>query len=110
MASTQTDQVINEGTLCTHCGDSCEGIDIKHNDAQFCCQGCKTVYILLNEKGLEGYYSIEDLPGISFKNKRQKAYDYLVQFFGSERHEMSHHKRGFMDAAKGAIYYKQEAG
>ena len=40
----------------------------------------------------------------------QKAYDYLVQFFGSKRHEMSHHERGFMDDAKGAIYYKQEAG
>jgi len=40
----------------------------------------------------------------------QKAYNYLVQFFGSKRHKMTHHKRGFMDAAKREIYYKQQAG
>ena len=40
----------------------------------------------------------------------QKAYNYLVWFFGSKRHKMTHHKRGFMDAAKGEIYYKQKAG
>jgi len=77
VASIQTDQSTTRGVLCTHCGDSCNEIDIQYNEGHFCCEGCKTVYILLNEKGLEGYYSIEDLPGISFKNRRQKAYDFL---------------------------------
>ena len=40
----------------------------------------------------------------------QRAYSYLANFFGSKRHEMTHHQRGFMDAEKGEIYYRQAPG
>jgi Cu+-exporting ATPase len=64
-------------SLCRHCGDSCDVEVVKYQEMDFCCEGCKTVYILLNEKGLNNYYTLDDLPGISFKNKRQKIYDFL---------------------------------
>jgi len=40
----------------------------------------------------------------------QKAYGYLVEFFGSKRPKMAIQERGFMDSSEGEIYYKQEAG
>ena len=40
----------------------------------------------------------------------RKAYKYLIQFFGAKRPQITYQKRGFMDSAKGEIYYKQEAG
>jgi len=32
-------------------------------DKPFCCEGCKTVYQILNENKLSGYYDIYETPG-----------------------------------------------
>lgn len=41
----------------------------------------------------------------------RKAYQYLIDFFGSKNPKVTHQKRGFMDsAAEGEYYYKQEVG
>ena len=40
----------------------------------------------------------------------QKAYQYLIQFFGARRPKITLQKRGFIDSANGEISYKQEAG
>ena len=40
----------------------------------------------------------------------EKAYKYLVEFFGSRRPEITHQQRGFMDFPTGEIYYKQNPG
>jgi len=48
----------NQNT-CYHCGDICSSDDIIIDDKHFCCNGCKTVFEILNESGLESYYSLE---------------------------------------------------
>lgn len=62
---------------CAHCGDDClsEKISIENN--YFCCTGCKTVYQILNEQGLDNYYNIEQTPGISKRNSKTTDFDFL---------------------------------
>lgn len=52
---------------CFHCGDVCPDQSIAIGDKYFCCNGCKTVYEILNANELCEYYDIEDAPGISPK-------------------------------------------
>ena len=49
---------------CIHCGADCGKTPVIWNDLNFCCNGCKTVYQLLNENKLYKYYQLEDSPGI----------------------------------------------
>lgn len=44
---------------CYHCGDVCSTDDISVDDKHFCCNGCKTVFEILNESGLNSYYNLE---------------------------------------------------
>lgn len=44
---------------CFHCGDICPNDDINIDDKLFCCSGCKTVYEILNQSGLDNYYGLE---------------------------------------------------
>lgn len=62
---------------CTHCGDDCLSDKIVIEDKHFCCTGCKTVYEILNQEGLENYYNIESTPGISQKNLNKKNFDFV---------------------------------
>ena len=50
---------------CYHCGDDCETSQINLGDKQFCCQGCKTVYQILNQSDLCEYYNLNSNPGIN---------------------------------------------
>ncbi len=47
---------------CYHCGDDCH-VEIQHDEKVFCCNGCKMVFEILSENGLNEYYSIEQKPG-----------------------------------------------
>ena len=49
---------------CIHCGADCGKHPVVWNDMPFCCNGCKTVYQLLNENKLFSYYNLDDTPGI----------------------------------------------
>jgi Cu+-exporting ATPase len=49
---------------CVHCGADCGKNPVIWNDLKFCCNGCLTVYQLLNENKLYKYYQLEDSPGI----------------------------------------------
>ncbi len=51
--------------ICYHCGDECRDNSISLGERLFCCNGCKTVYELLNAKELCEYYDIDASPGIS---------------------------------------------
>ncbi len=55
--------------LCYHCGDVCDDISISANENNFCCQGCKQVYLLLNENDLCNYYNLDKAPGLKAKGK-----------------------------------------
>lgn len=49
---------------CYHCGEDCNQQKLEFNHHIFCCNGCKTVYEILNHSELESYYSIENNPGL----------------------------------------------
>ncbi|WP_347158762.1 heavy metal translocating P-type ATPase [Pontibacter chitinilyticus] len=52
---------------CYHCGDTCNDGPLVAHDKVFCCDGCKTVYELLEENNLCTYYTLEQNPGITGK-------------------------------------------
>jgi len=54
--------------ICFHCGEQCDEI-IEMDDKSFCCEGCKQVYLLLDENNLCTYYNFEKNPGIKAKGK-----------------------------------------
>ncbi|MCF6184552.1 MAG: heavy metal translocating P-type ATPase metal-binding domain-containing protein [Bacteroidales bacterium] len=52
------------GEICVHCGEDCGKHPIMWQNKPFCCNGCKTVYQLINKSNLYSYYEIEENPGI----------------------------------------------
>ncbi|NOQ92544.1 MAG: heavy metal translocating P-type ATPase, partial [Flavobacteriaceae bacterium] len=61
---------------CFHCGLNCDADEIKFDNKSFCCNGCKTVYEILNQNELSCYYDLEQTPGTIPKEIKGK-YDYL---------------------------------
>ena len=53
-----------ENKKCVHCGEDCGKYPIMWEDKAFCCNGCKTVYQILNENKLYTYYEMENTPGV----------------------------------------------
>lgn len=56
-------------TTCYHCGEDCDDKPIVLQNHAFCCEGCKTVYEILQQSELGEYYALEQSPG----SKRAKA-------------------------------------
>jgi P-type Cu+ transporter len=54
---------------CYHCGDCCDEKIIEVGEKNFCCIGCKQVYLLLNESNLCTYYNFDKNPGIKASGK-----------------------------------------
>lgn len=69
--------LVDNKLLCYHCGDECANGDIHLDDKYFCCNGCKTVFEILNENNLCNYYQIDENPGLSQKKKITRNYDFL---------------------------------
>ncbi len=61
---------------CFHCGTACNTDKIEFDDKLFCCNGCKTVYEILNQNELTCYYDLEKTPG-SIPKDIQGKYNYL---------------------------------
>lgn len=55
--------VTEKKLVCYHCGEKCSNDKIAIGDKYFCCNGCKTVYRLLADSGLDTYYRLENTPG-----------------------------------------------
>jgi Cu+-exporting ATPase len=53
---------------CYHCSEPCDDT-IQTDDKVFCCNGCKQVYLFLNENNLCNYYNLDKNPGIKAKGK-----------------------------------------
>jgi len=69
---------VTEKLSCHHCGDSCPDQSIQIDDKFFCCEGCKMVYEILQEKDMCAYYDLEKHPGIKVKsNQRRERFAYL---------------------------------
>ena len=60
---------------CYHCGDT-NSVYVRFDEKDFCCNGCKTVYEILNQSELTKYYDLENNPGKS-PELLQGKYDYL---------------------------------
>ncbi len=54
-----------EKLICFHCGDDCSDDSISIDDKVFCCNGCKTVYEILQDNKLCNYYTLNSKPGLS---------------------------------------------
>ncbi|NOX65666.1 MAG: HAD-IC family P-type ATPase [Chlorobi bacterium] len=63
--------------ICYHCGLECPTDDIRINDKYFCCNGCKTVYEMLEANDLCSYYTIDENPGISKQDEIKRNFDFL---------------------------------
>jgi Cu+-exporting ATPase len=80
---------------CYHCGDVCDDLTVSVDEHNFCCSGCKQVYLLLNENNLCNYYDLDKTPGLNAKGKfvsEQYAYlddeatiQKLIQFSSEEQ-------------------------
>lgn len=62
---------------CYHCGDDVIGKGYTLGDKKFCCNGCKSVYQLLHENGLNSFYTMEDQAGVKPKSSDVHRYDFL---------------------------------
>ncbi|SFS31084.1 heavy metal translocating P-type ATPase [Lutibacter maritimus] len=61
---------------CYHCGADCGKKPIIFNEKEFCCNGCKTVYEILNANELTCYYDLQNAPGTIPKEIKGK-FNYL---------------------------------
>ena len=68
---------IAEKLICYHCGEDCSNDQIRIGDKLFCCNGCKTVYELLDANDLCTYYNLDENPGLSKINDVKKNFDFL---------------------------------
>lgn len=65
-------------TVCTHCGEPCIEGDITWDGHSFCCEGCLSVYQLLNTNDLCTYYDLDRHPGKTINQGLvRKRFDYL---------------------------------
>jgi len=65
-------------TECYHCGDACSDKHISLEEKVFCCEGCKTVYEILNKSDLCTYYDLNEKPGQNRKQAiRKDKYAFL---------------------------------
>jgi len=64
-----------EKECCYHCGDT-NSVYVRFDEKYFCCNGCKTVYEILNQSELTKYYDLDNNPGKA-PDVLQGKYDYL---------------------------------
>ncbi len=64
--------------VCAHCGEVCASVQLRLNNQNFCCEGCKMVYQLINKTGLCDYYALNPNPGINQRFKvRENKFAFL---------------------------------
>lgn len=67
-----------EITNCYHCGTSINNKAIAAHNENFCCEGCKTVFEILQGNNLCNYYNLNTHPGLSQKQINHKTkFEYL---------------------------------
>ncbi len=49
---------------CLHCGTPCADRRPIRGEQTFCCAGCRAVYELLHDHGLDAYYRLSERPGV----------------------------------------------
>lgn len=64
--------------LCAHCGEPCPEAQ-PGTELNFCCNGCATVYEILNTHDFQKYYCLNEKPGITVKPVAKSKFAYLDQ-------------------------------
>ena len=64
-------------THCFHCGAECNTAFIRYHDLDFCCEGCRTVYAILEENRLCDYYDFDKKPGLTPEGFDQGKWAFL---------------------------------
>ncbi|MFA7327099.1 MAG: heavy metal translocating P-type ATPase metal-binding domain-containing protein [Candidatus Kapaibacterium sp.] len=54
---------MSDKLICKHCSSECPDNTISLGENLFCCNGCKTVYEILHDNNLAGFYNMEDGSG-----------------------------------------------
>lgn len=63
---------------CYHCGDNAGAQPILFDQKTFCCDGCRTVYRILNENNLCEYYKLEERNNLKGREEQNvRFYDFL---------------------------------
>lgn len=62
---------------CFHCGQDIEKERIAFDERIFCCNGCKSVYEILNINNLANFYELNKRAGIRPSDENSSQYDYL---------------------------------
>ncbi len=82
-----------EKTLCYHCGENCVNELQKFDDKIFCCEGCLTVFQILDENNLCTYYRLDERAGRTIKNTLERErFDYLLDL--EVQHKLVDFKKG----------------
>lgn len=63
--------------LCYHCGNNCKTHKLAIGDKSFCCNGCRSVYLLLNQHDLQDYYCLNERPGTTVRNISPDKFRFL---------------------------------
>ncbi|MBI5475457.1 MAG: heavy metal translocating P-type ATPase metal-binding domain-containing protein [Ignavibacteriales bacterium] len=63
--------------LCFHCGAPAGEVPISYDEKLFCCNGCKSVYEILDGKQLYRYYNFSEHPGITPNLQPNSKYAFL---------------------------------
>ena len=69
-----------ESHTCYHCGENCDNDALNTDGKHFCCDGCKTVYGILNDHNLCNYYKLDANPGQTIRTAgvERKRFEYLT--------------------------------
>ena len=62
---------------CYHCGQEIEKERISFDEKLFCCNGCKSVYEILNINDLASFYELNKNAGIRPNSENTSQFDYL---------------------------------
>jgi len=65
----------HQSSVCYHCGDQLPAVKLSHDNKDFCCIGCQSVYQILSENNMCNYYAYNDTPGQRIKEEGH--YEYL---------------------------------
>ncbi|MCB9235482.1 MAG: heavy metal translocating P-type ATPase metal-binding domain-containing protein [Bacteroidia bacterium] len=63
--------------VCYHCGADCHPVHLQREEKDFCCEGCHTVYQIIHETGLKGYYDLNSHPGATGQKGDAGKYAFL---------------------------------
>ena len=61
--------------LCRHCGDTCAADGVRTDAGSFCCNGCASVFALLQAHGLTQFYACDPGAGLSQRGLRDRETD-----------------------------------